>query len=71
MKLSERMVLYRAKHDLSQGELAERCNLSKMTVNAIENGLQEPSKLTLAKIELVIGKETDEDVSVDIKTESV
>lgn len=57
MKLSERMVEYRARERISQGELAERCGLSLQTVNSIENETQTPSRVTLAKIELVIGKE--------------
>lgn len=59
MTLQERMVWYRAKHRINQGELAERCGVTKQTINSIENGKQDPSRLTLAKIELVIGKEDD------------
>lgn len=59
MTLGERMVVYRAKENISQGELARRCGLSTQTVNSVENGLQSPSKVTLAKIELVIGKEVE------------
>lgn len=55
--LQERMIEYRAKERISQQELAERCGLSKQTINSIENEVQDPSKITLAKIELVIGKE--------------
>ncbi len=58
-KLGERMVRYRAQNDLSQAELAERCNLSLQTINSVENGLQSASKLTIAKIEIVIGKEEE------------
>lgn len=57
MTLAERMVLYRAKEGISQGELAKRCGLSTQTVNSIENDTQSPSKVTVVKIELVIGKE--------------
>lgn len=56
--LQELMVQYRAKHDLSQGELAKLCGLSLQTVNSVENGLQNPSKLTEQKIRLVV--EVDE-----------
>ena len=55
--LQERMLNYRAKERISQTELGERCGLSKQTINSIENETQEPSKVTVAKIELVIGKE--------------
>ena len=60
MTLGERMIKYRARERISQGELAERCGLSLQTVNSVENGTQTPSKLTIAKIELVIDKEDSE-----------
>lgn len=57
MTLQDRMIEYRAKQRISQKELAEECGLSTQTINAVENKLQDPSKVTIAKIELVIGKE--------------
>lgn len=57
MTLQDRMINYRAKERLNQQELADKCGVSKQTIYSIENGVQEPSKVTLAKIELVIGKE--------------
>ncbi len=60
MTLAERMIEYRAKERIPQKELARRCGISTQTVNSIENGLQEPSKLTEAKINLIIGKEKGE-----------
>lgn len=57
MTLSERMIEYRAQERISQQAFADRCGLSKQTVYSIENGIQEPSKITQAKIELIIGKE--------------
>lgn len=57
MALQERMIEYRAKERISQQELADRCGVSKQTINSIETGMQDPSRITLAKIELVIGKE--------------
>jgi len=57
MTLSERMVSYRAKENISQSELAKRCGVTLQTINTIENEVQNPSKLTLVKIENVIGKE--------------
>ena len=59
MTLAERMVLYRAKEGVSQGELARRCGLSTQTVNSVENDTQVPSRVTVAKIDLVIGKENE------------
>lgn len=61
MKIADRIVRYRAKERLNQQEFADRCGVSKQTIYSIENELQEPSKVTLAKIELVIGTENDKE----------
>lgn len=50
------MIDYRAKENISQKALAERVGVTVQTINSIENGLQEPSKLTEAKINRVIGE---------------
>lgn len=55
--LSERMIEYRAVNRLSQTALAQKCGVTLQTINSVENGIQKPSKLTKAKIELVIGRE--------------
>lgn len=55
--LQEEMILYRARHNISQTELAERCGVTLQTINSIENGKQNPSKLTLAKIKNVVENE--------------
>lgn len=55
--LSEDMVKYRAKERITQKELAERCGVSTQTINSIENETQSPSKVTEAKIRLVIDEE--------------
>lgn len=57
MTLAEEMIQYRARERISQRQLGERCGISLQTVNSIENGLQSPSKVTEAKIRLVINKE--------------
>lgn len=57
MNIAERMIQYRARERINQQELADRCGVSKQTIYSVENNLQEPSKVTLAKIELIIGKE--------------
>lgn len=62
MTLAERMIEYRARERISQTELAARCGLSLQTVNSVENETQSPSKITTAKIELIIGKEGNEHV---------
>lgn len=57
MNLGERIIKYRAKERISQQEFADRVGVTKQTIYSIEKGIQEPSKVTLAKIELVIGEE--------------
>ena len=52
--LMKKMVEYRAKENISQKELARRVGVTLQTINAIENGLQKPSKLTEMKICLVV-----------------
>lgn len=52
--LADKIVMYRAKHRLSQRQFAEKCGLSLQTVNNIETGIAEPTRVTVAKIELVI-----------------
>lgn len=56
-ELRERMIEYRARERINQTEFANRVGVSKQTIYSVENGLQDPSKVTTAKIELVIGKE--------------
>ena len=63
MTLSERMVEYRAKNRLSQRELATLVGVTTQTINGVETGVQTPSRVTEAKIELVIGKEKYEAVN--------
>lgn len=57
--LQELMLAYRAKHRLSQEKLAHLCGISLQTVNSVENGLQNPSKLTEQKIRLVVEEEKE------------
>lgn len=54
MTLQDKMVEYRAKHDMSQKAFAKKCGVSLQTINSVENGLQKPSKMTEAKIMMVI-----------------
>lgn len=55
--LRQKMLDYRAKHNISQQRFAELCKLTTQTVCNIENGIQEPSKLTKQKILNLIEKE--------------
>ena len=52
--LKSDMVYYRARERITQGELAKRCGLSMQTVMNVENGKKLPSKLTYAKIRMVV-----------------
>lgn len=58
-ELQAKMLSYRARNNISQGELARRCGLTLMTINSIENGRQSPSKLTEAKIRLVVDRRVE------------
>ncbi|MEK3854215.1 helix-turn-helix transcriptional regulator [Cytobacillus sp. FSL H8-0458] len=41
--MENRIKEYREKNSLSQGKLAELCNVSRQTINAIENNKYDPS----------------------------
>ena len=55
--LRQKMLDYRAMHNISQQKLAELCKLTPQTVCNIENGVQNPSKLTKQKILRIIEKD--------------
>lgn len=55
--LISKMLNYRAKNNLSQLKLAELCKVTTQTICNVENGTQEPSKLTRQKILNIIDKE--------------
>lgn len=52
--LRDLMIAYRAKERISQEELADRCGLSRVYINAVENGTKTPSPVTEARISLVV-----------------
>lgn len=54
MSLQEQMIQYRARERITQQEFAERCGLSKQAIHLVECGKRSPSKITQAKIELVL-----------------
>ena len=56
-KLQEAMINYRAENCITQGELADRCKLSRKYIGMIENGKYTPSPVVEAKIRLVVNKE--------------
>ena len=51
-ELAEKMIAYRAKHNMTQKELASRCNVSELTIINAERG-RSVTNLTRGKIELV------------------
>lgn len=60
MTLTEKMLRYRAKHRISQSELAELCGVSLQTIYTIETGQQTPKKTTELQILMVVEGEADE-----------
>ena len=56
-ELVNKMLVYRAKNNISQYKFADICKVSVQTICNIENGIQNPSKLTKQKILNVIEKE--------------
>lgn len=55
--LSEKILTYRAKHNLSAEKFAKLCNLTLPTIYNVENCKQKPSKMTLRKILKIIQDE--------------
>lgn len=57
--IGDRMLEYRARNKMSQKDFAEKCGISTQTVWTVETHQQKPGRMTIAKIELVIGKEEE------------
>ena len=53
-ELREKILEYRAKHDMSQRDFANLCHLNVMTINGIEVGKRMPTKMTAKKIEIAM-----------------
>ena len=49
-RLANRLKEKRADHGLTQAELAERCGVTRKTINTVENGVFVPSTLLALKI---------------------
>ena len=63
MTLPERMVYFRAIHNITQGDFGKLCGLAGVTICNIENG-SNPSKRARIRIEMVLkAGETNEVVS--------
>lgn len=54
MTLGEKILEYRARHNISQEDFANRAQVNVMTINSVENGKRTPTKLTMVKIERVL-----------------
>lgn len=57
MNIKDEIIAYRARNNISMKEMAKRCQVSLQTIYSIENGTQEPSRLTREKIRLVLEEE--------------
>ena len=55
-EFAEKVLQYRAKHNMSRKKLAALCNSTEQTIIKIETGTTNPTLLTRAKIESVINK---------------
>ena len=62
MSLKERIIQYRARHNISQKDFADLCGVDVMTINKIETEKSKnPTQLTKAKIEMIIRKDESEE----------
>ena len=61
MTLADEMIRFRAKKKIGQKEFAEMCGLSVQTICCIETEKQTPTKITEAKIRLVIEENNEEE----------
>ena len=61
--LGERIIEYRARHNLSQEDFANMVQVNVMTISAIENDKRKPLRKTAKKIEMIMkeSEENDED----------
>lgn len=60
MNMENRIKEYREKRDISQGKLAELCNVSRQTINAIENNKYDPSLQLAFDLSRNLGVTVDE-----------
>lgn len=58
--MKNRLKVLRAEQDWSQADLAERLNVSRQTVNAIETGKYDPSLPLAFRIAELFGKRIEE-----------
>lgn len=55
-ELAQRMLLYRARENISQSELARRTHVTLQTIHNVECGHFKPRKITEIKIRMVVDK---------------
>lgn len=67
MKLSKAMLMYRAKNRMNMKQFAEKAGITMQTVYNIESAGQKPSRVTRAKIELVLNGEYELDDEDDVE----
>ena len=58
--MKNKLKVARAELDITQGELAEKINVSRQTINAIESGKYVPSTVLALKMSKVFGKNVEE-----------
>ena len=57
--MKNRLKVLRAEHDWSQADLAQRLNVSRQTINAIETGKYDPSLPLALKIARLFGQQVE------------
>ncbi|PWA09705.1 transcriptional regulator [Pueribacillus theae] len=57
--MRNRIKEYREKKGISQGELADLCNVSRQTINAIENNKYDPSLQLAFNLSKTLGVKID------------
>ena len=70
MSLQEQMARYRAARSMGQAQAAESAGISVQTWCNVERGQQKPSRLTEAKIKLLLEK-GGKDESINITDQNV
>ena len=58
--MKNKLKVARAELDITQGELAEKINVSRQTINAIESGKYVPSTILSLKMAKVFGQNVEE-----------
>lgn len=57
LKLADKIIAYRAKHNMSMKRFAEICNVSYLTIWNIEHDKTTPTRLSEAKINQVLNND--------------